>query len=98
MKYMILRFVISAALKLAFAYALRLVSASIVKVETTLAAGGISDESRASLTIALKGLEAVADLLRKFSEIIGTPEIPLEAQIDQITDAAEKLKRITDGL
>ena len=98
MKYMILKYVIGSALKLAFAYALSIVRKSIDNMQQTLANGGISDAARDRLQLSISSLGAVADLLEKFSAIIGTPELPLASQLDDLADAAQKLRKITDGL
>jgi predicted RNA binding protein with dsRBD fold (UPF0201 family) len=99
MKYMLLKYVIGSALKLAFAYALRIVRNSITKLNETLTSSTITDAERDRLSVAVQGLYAVADLLEKFSTIIGTPELPLmSSSDDNIHDAVEKLRRITDGL
>lgn len=98
MKYMILKFVIGSALKLGIAYALRVVRNSIAKLNETLANGGLSDAARDRLVLTVASLAAVGDFLAKLSEIVGTPELPVAAQLNDLNDAAEKLRRITDGL
>jgi hypothetical protein len=98
MKYMILKYVIGSALKLAFAYAARVVRRSIENMQATLNNGGISDDVRDRIVMSVKGLQAVLDLLDRFSAIIGTPELPLAGEMGDLADATKKLRKITDGL
>lgn len=100
MKSMILRLVAGSAVKLGVAYAIRITGNTVAAIRGLLDAGSMPDDTRAKLTAILKVLGAVADFLVRLGEIIGAPPLALQdaGLRADLTDAAEKLRRITDGL
>jgi hypothetical protein len=82
------------------AYASRIVSNALAALRGVLLTGNISDENRRNIEVVVVVLAAVGDFLAKLSEVLGAPALPLNDSgiRADVVDAAETLRRITDGL